>query len=73
MPDEITACLKADEATVIQLLTTPPYNHTYVQTFGIFTNGHLRLNVYTTADGSVGGVGAVVDAGDKVLIHTLSP
>jgi hypothetical protein len=68
--DELTACLKADAATVISILTSAPFNHTFVQIFGDFTNGDLRLNVHNT---TVGIVGAITAGGDKVVIHTRSP
>lgn len=72
MADELTACLKSDAATVISILTAPPFNHKLVRTIDGFTNAKLNLNVYTS-DGAPSRVGAQTEAGDKVVIHTQSP
>jgi len=63
--DELTACLKGDAAKVIKILRSAPFNHAYVQTFGDFTNGNLRLNIYKV---TVGIVRAITASGDKVII-----
>jgi hypothetical protein len=66
--DYLTVCLKNDEATVKTILEGAPFNHTYVQTFGTFTNGDLLFQVYQgRAPGAVGGL---IDNGNKVVIHT---
>jgi len=72
MADQLTACLGTDAATVIAILTAAPFNHTYIQTFGNFTNGNLVFNVYKSG-GVPSGVGGLADNGDKVIIHTQSP
>jgi hypothetical protein len=69
MPDFFTACLKSDAATVIAILTAAPFKHTHVKTYGDFSNGDLMLEVYQPG-GAPRRVGAVRDAGDKVIIHT---
>jgi len=63
--DELTVCLKGDAAKVIKILTSAPFNNAYVQTFGDFTNGNLRLNIYKV---TVGIVRAITASGDKVII-----
>ena len=52
MPDHFTACLATDEATLKAILTAAPYNHTYIETFGPFTKGDLRFNVYDFGRGA---------------------
>ena len=72
MVDSLTACLKADEAAVTAILTSAPFNHVYIQTFGDFTDGNLLLLTYPHG-AAPGEVGASTDAGDKVVIHTRAP
>jgi hypothetical protein len=69
--DYLTVCLQTDEATVIAILKGVPFNHTYVQTFGAFTNGDLIFQTYQ--GGAPGAVGGSTDNGNKVVIHTRRP
>lgn len=69
--DYLTACLQNDEATVITILKDPPFKHTYVQTFGPFTNGDLIFQVYQ--GGAIGERGGLADNGNKVVVHTKMP
>lgn len=70
MPDHMTACLAADEANVRAILTAAPFNHTYIETFGPFTNGDLFLNTFASggAPSTVGGIKA--NGGNTVVVHT---
>lgn len=69
MTDHLTTCLAADEATVRAILTSPPFSHAYVTTFGPFTDGNLVINVYTHG-ATVGAIGVFADSGSKVVIHS---
>jgi hypothetical protein len=66
--DYLTVCLAKDEARVNAILQGSPFNHTYVKTFGTFTNGDLIFQVYQ--GGVPSAVGGLVDNCNKVVIHT---
>jgi hypothetical protein len=72
MTDNLTICLKADEATVKKLLTDPPFSQQYVRTIGGFTAD--ELDVYVGKHGATPEIVFTPDAmpGEKVLIHTRS-
>lgn len=71
MTDHFTACLAADEATVTSILTSPPFNHVYVETFGTY-GANLIFNTYTHGE-TVGAIGVFADGGNKVVIHSQTP